>query len=326
MTTTPTATTSAYRDDEQPALSEVIGRVTLVQVLVLAGLLVAVYWHPLRVTVVHRWIADANWSHGWLVPLFSLYFLNTRRTALADAVRRPSYVGLAIIFVMLGIYFATIWFRPITYARPLCFIATVAGVTLYMGGWQIMRIAWFPIAFLLFAVPLPEHVYVSLTMPLRRIASVAASTLLSLIPDLQADVSGVVIDYTYHGVLGSLNVEEACSGMRLLMAFVTLGVAMAYLGDRPVWQRSVMVLACVPIAMFCNIIRVTTTGLLFVFKDQPVGERWGLESLTRGTPHALLGLAMLPIALGLFSLVGWVLSNIFVDDPSPAVEGLGESS
>lgn len=326
MTTTPTATTSSYRDEDQPALSEVIGGATLIQVVVLAGLLVAVYWQPLRLTVVQRWLTDANWSHGWLVPLFSLYFLNTRRSALARAVRRPSYVGLVVIVVMLGVYFATIAIRPITYARPLCFIATVAGVTLYMGGWQIMRIAWFPIAFLLFAVPLPGHVYVSLTMPLRRIATVVASTLLSLIPDLQADVSGVVIDYTYNGAFGSLNVEEACSGMRLLMAFVTLGVAMAYLGDRPLWQRSVMVVACVPIAVLCNIIRVTTTGLLFVFKDQPVGERWGLETLTRGTPHALLGLAMLPIAMGLFGLVGWVLSNIFVDDPSPAVEGRGESS
>ncbi len=89
------------------------------------------------------------------------------------------------------------------------------------------------------------------------------------------------------------------------MAFVTLGVAMAYLGDRPTWQRLVMVFACVPIAIFCNTIRVTTTGLFFVY---------GHEDLARGTPHQLLGFAMLALALGSFSLLGYVLSHLFVED------------
>ena len=70
-----------------------------------------------------------------------------------------------------------------------------------------------------------------------------------------------MIDYLGPGGLsGQLNVEEACSGMRLMMAFVTLGVAMAYLGDRPAWQRVIMVIFCVSIAVLCNTIRVTTTG------------------------------------------------------------------
>ena len=320
MTTTPTAPTGSYRDDDQPALSAVIGGVTLVQVLVVAGLLVSVYWHPLRLTVVQRWISDANWSHGWLVPLFSLYFLHINRQALAAAVRRTSYVGLGVVVFCLLAYFATYTIYPRTYARPLCFVGTIAGLTLFLGGWQVMRVAWFPIAFLVLSIPLPNNIYIDVTMRLRQFASVAAATLLSLIPDVHADVSGVVIDYSFRGSRGALNVEQACSGMRLMMAFVTLGIAMAYLGPRPAWQRIVMVLSCLPIAVLCNTIRVTITGMLYVFKDQPIGQAWHLESLTRGSLHSLLGLSMLPIALGLFALVGWILSNLFIEEPSAEAE------
>jgi exosortase/archaeosortase family protein len=123
-----------------------------------------------------------------------------------------------------------------------------------------------------------------------------------------------------------LNVEQACSGMRLTMAFVTLGIAMAYLGNRPVWQRLVLCGLCVPIAVLCNVIRVILTGLLYVFKDEPIGIKLGFESWTRGTPHALLGMAMLPIALGLFALSGWILSNLFIEEADEPLDGSAQPS
>ncbi|MEE9295855.1 MAG: exosortase/archaeosortase family protein [Phycisphaerae bacterium] len=304
----------AYHDDLAPSLVKAIGTRGLIQAGILGALLLAVFWVPLRMTVLYRWQHDADWSHGWLVPLFSLYFLNSQREKLAAAQRRPSYVGLLVIIFSLAVYFWTIWVRPVTYARPLCLISTMGGLTLFLGGWKVLRIAWFPIAFLILAVPLPGSVYVGITMPLQKTASVVVGTLLSTIPDLQTAVSGVVIDYNYRGQAGSLNVEQACSGMRLTMAFVTLGVAMAYLGERPVWHRMVMVVSCLPIAVACNIIRVSITGLLFVFKDQPIGQAWHFKSLGSGTPHALLGIALLPLALGLFALVGWVLSSFLIED------------
>ncbi len=225
------------------------------------------------------------------------------------------------ILLALAIYFWTLWVRPVSYVRPLCFVATIGGITLFLGGWQVLRVAWFPIAFLVLAIPLPQTLYVDMTIPLRKIASVVAATFLSALPDLHTEVSGVVIDYIYRGTAGSLNVEQACSGMRLTMAFVTLGIAMAYLGNRPYWQRAVMVISCIPIAVCCNIIRVTITGLLFVFQNEPIGQRLHLDRLTGDTPHALLGIAMLPVALGLFTIVGWVLSNLFVEDAEEEANG-----
>lgn len=320
MTTSPSATpdrpapSARFSDEAAPSLLQAIGSRGLARIAVLGTLLVIVFWGPLSLTVIHRWKNDADWSHGWLVPLFSLYFLHAHSAQLASAVRRINYAGLLVVLGALGVYFWTLWITPVSYLRPLCFVATIFGLTLFLGGWQVLRITWLPIAFLILAIPLPGGLYVDLTMPLQKIASVVSAALLSVIPDLQIDVSGVVIDYNYLGVRDHLNVEQACSGMRLTMTFVTLGVAVAYLGGRPFWQRLVMVAACVPIAVFCNVIRVTVTCLLHVFKDRPIGQTLHFESLSRGTPHLMLGIAMLFVATGLFALVGWVLSNLFIEE------------
>ncbi len=281
---------------------------TRVRMGILALLLVVTYWSTLRHTLVGRWLADGNWSHGLLIPVFSLYFLATRRDELFRTARRPSYLGAVILVASLAVYFVFSWRVPMAYPRAVSLIGAIFGVTLLMGGWGVMRIAWFPILFLLLAVPLPDRQYVQMTMPLRQLASSVSAAVMPLFADgLHTEAQAVVIDYVMPGrPPGTLNVEEACSGMRSTMAFVTLGVAMAYLGNRPGWQRLIMVGTCVPIAVFCNIIRVTITGLLYVN---------GHADLARGTAHQLLGILMFAVALSLFALIGYVLSHLFVEEP-----------
>lgn len=287
------------------SLSELVHPGVRLQIAVLALLLVLAYRVPLTDSVLHHWWNDPNWSHGWLMPLFSLYLLGSRRDELLRVRPRTSLVGLAVLLAAMLMYFGSMLLLRMGYPQALSIVVAILGLTLFLGGWQVLRVVWFPILFLALAIPLPQGLYVSVTMPLRELASDAGAALLSLIPGLHAETSGVAIDYTYGSKVGMLNVEEACSGMRLMMAFVALGLAMAYLGERPLWQRIIMVLTCVPIALFCNVIRVTAAGCVHVFE---------YESLASGTPHELLGLAMLPIALGLFALVGYVLKNLFVEE------------
>jgi len=290
-----------------------------VRIVVVAVLVLLVYWGPIRHYLVARWIADGNWSHGWLIPLFSVYFLVIRREELALCTPRANYLGAVILAFSLTAYFWSAWRARMAYPQTLSIVGTIFGATLLLGGWSVMRIAWFPILFLLFAIPLPQSIYVELTRPLRELASTAAAAMMPLfIPGLHTEAQAVVIDYMRPGMApGQLNVEEACSGMRLMMAFVTLGVAMAYLGDRPLWQRIIMVASCLPIAVLCNAVRVTTTGLLTIT---------GHADYAQGTPHQLLGILMLLIALGCYSLIGYVLSHLFVEtadeaDASPASTG-----
>ena len=124
---------------------------------------------------------------------------------------------------------------------------------------------------------------------------------------------GVVIDVVYQGqrLEPALDVAEACSGMRLLMAFLALGVAMAYLHERPGWQRVVLLVSTAPIAVFCNVVRVTVTGFLYVL----VGQQYA-----QGVYHDLLGLAMLPLAFGLYGLLAWFLASLFIDEDAEKTE------
>ncbi len=290
-----------------------------VRIAVVAVLVLSAYWGPIRHYLVARWINDGNWSHGWLIPLFSVYFLVMRRDELTLCTPRANYLGAAILAFSLTGYFWSAWRMRMAYPQTLSIVGTIFGATLLLGGWSVMRIAWFPILFLLFAIPLPQSIYVELTRPLRELASTAAAAMMPLfIPGLHTEAQAVVIDYMKPGIPpGQLNVEEACSGMRLMMAFVTLGVAMAYLGDRPLWQRIIMVAGCLPIAVLCNAVRVTTTGLLTIT---------GHSDYAQGTPHQFLGILMLLIALGCYSLIGYVLSHLFVEtadeaDASPASTG-----
>jgi len=275
---------------------------------IIAALIVVVYWGSIRHTLMDRWIGDGNWSHGWLIPLFSIYFLASRRDALAKCELKPAYFGALVLFASLALFCVTALrvYLDSAYVQAFSIIGVIGGATLLLAGWEIMRIAWFPIAFLVFCIPLPQSIYVSLTRPLRELASSAAAMVLPiLVPGLFTQAQAVVIDYIVPGgKAGQLNVEEACSGMRLMMAFVTLGVAMAYYTERPWWHRAVMLAGCVPIAVLCNAVRVTTTGFFVVT---------GHDQLARGTPHQVLGLSMLILALGMYSLIGYLLNKILVD-------------
>jgi exosortase len=281
---------------------------------ILAALLLYVFWAPVEMATA-RWSADANWSHGWLVPVFSLYFLWVRREQIVQTRPTTSYTGLVVLLLSLVGYFLFLVVRPYGYLQFLAMVGAILGITLFLTGWAMLRITWLPILFLCFANPIPDQYYVTLTMPLRLLTTRLAVPVLSLIPGAELEVEGVIISYYYQKVDGTLNVEEACAGMRLMMAFVTLGVAMAYIGDRPLWQRIGMVVACVPIAVFCNIVRVTATGVLTIY---------GYTDLAQGVAHQLLGLAMLPLALGLFALTGYVLKRLLVEEPPDAGTAIAE--
>jgi len=296
---------------------------------VIGGLLCLVFRHEIA-RVIHLWISDPSWSHGFLIPLFSLYFINQRRdrileltyapdplTEIAGGRRperlqpgqtRPNYLGLLLLACVMGFYlFNVVSPSGYAYFRSLSVIAALGAVVFFLGGWRLIALTWLPIVFLVFAVPLPRRYFVALTMPMRTLAATIATALLNMLSGLEASCSGVVIDIVYQGrtLEPALDVAEACSGMRLLMAFLALGVAMAYLHERQLWQRVALLLSTVPIAIFCNIVRVTVTGFLYVLAG---------PAYTQGIYHDGLGLAMLPLAFGCYGFLAWFLSSLFVEE------------
>jgi len=283
--------------------SALIGPVGWWKIGIIAAFLGLIYRDELAF-MFHVWTHDGDWSHGLLVPVYSLYFLHTRRRWLVGSRPQGSYLGLAFLGLAVLLFLASVTGPMIAYARSLSVVVSIFGAVVLVGGKRVLRVAWFPVLFLLFAVPLPPQLMFQLTLPMRQIASQVSALVLELVSDAQAYAEGVVIAVAYGEEIYRLNVERACAGMRLMMAFFALGTAITFLSERPTWHRVVMLAFCLPIALLCNIIRVTTTSLIHVF----VGKEYA-----SGSAHTLLGLMMLLVAFGLFFGISYILNNLFVE-------------
>ena len=142
-----------------------------------------------------------------------------------------------------------------------------------------------------------------MTDPLQRLAAQVTCAVLGLFPGLDVERVGTMIHATYRGQLHALSVSDACSGMRSTMVLCALGTAVAFVSWRPAWQRVILVASCIPIATFCNFIRVTGTCCLHVYVD---------PKYAGGTYHTALGLLVIMLATTMFLGLGWMLSHLFV--------------
>jgi len=258
-------------------------------------------------------------SHGLLIPAFCLYFLYQDRHRLGRVLGQSNYIGLLAVLNCVGWYL--FWLlNGFAYPRQLILIAMLASIVLLTGGWPILRWVWLPIVFLLFAIPIPARIHWEIAMPLRKMSSIVASAVLNGLPNIDCSHEGVLIHGVHTIMQGgrntleefSLNVANACSGMRILRTFVALGVAMAYLEYRPWSHRAVLLISTIPIAVFCNMLRVLITGIFHVYFS---------HELSSGTPHMLLGMAMLIVAFGLYGLLAWIMNRIYVEETEQA-EGI----
>lgn len=293
-----------------------LGPLAYVKIAFLAGLIWWIFREDIY-SIVNRWITDSGWSHGFLIPLFSLYFLHQhKKDILSIETYHPSWiVGLGALLFLLILYPVNVTMLKFMYGKPLIMIATIGAVVLFLGGWKLLGYTWLPVAYLFFAVPLPQQLYFQITNPMRQLAAVVATAILNILPELEATVQGSTIDVIYRGIRlePGLDVADACSGIRLLMAFVALGVAMAYLHWRPVWQRFILLASTIPIAILCNIVRVTITGLIYILWD---------PQYAQGVYHDMLGMLMLPLAFCLYGGLASLMSNLFIDEEEAQQEDI----
>jgi exosortase len=279
---------------------------TYIKIGVIAAAIYAVFY-PQFISTVHRWINDGAWSHGFIIPLFSLYLVNQKKKEILSTELKPSLLGLFFLICCLIAYPMFLFVYRFGYLMTFMIIPTIGAIVWYFGGWKLIKYTWLPICYLIFAIPLPAKFYNDLTIPMRAHDAEIAAALLNLVHGLEANASGVIIDIVYKGVKlePGLDVAEACSGMRLLMAFLALGVAMAYLHYRPAWQRIILLGSTIPIALLCNIIRVCVTAFIYVLWD-PI--------YAQGIYHDALGILMLPLAFGMYGLIAWFMSNLIKDE------------
>jgi exosortase len=260
---------------------------------------------PTLAVLAHRWGQSANYSHGYLVPLFALFLLWSRRASLAgSAAARPSWWCGAFLCSGLALK-AGGTFLYLNWLDDLSLLPCLAGLTLLLGGWPALRWSWPAISFLAFMLPLPYRLEVALTAPLQRVGTWASTYALQAL-GFAAFAEGNVIR------LGSarIGVVEACSGLSMLVVFFTLSTAVAILVRRPLWERLVIVASALPIALLANVARIAATGALHELASPQLADL---------VFHDLAGWLMMPLALVLLwielRLLSWVVLTREVDEP-----------
>ncbi len=204
--------------------------------------------------LVHDWSIDENYSHGFLVIPMALYLAWERKDQFAAAIGRSSWAGLAAVLGSMALLIVGILGAEV-FTTEVSLIGTIAGCVLFLFGWRALGVMLFPIAFLLLMVPIPAIIFNQITFPMQLVASRSAEMGLSAlqIPVLR---EGNVI----HLANTSLEVAEACSGIRSLISLVTLGIIYGYFMEQRQWIRVYIGLATIPVAIIANGFRVAGTG------------------------------------------------------------------
>ena len=241
------------------------------------GLLVLMFWENLSHFLL-IWSSDENYSHGFLVPLLSLYFANEAAGRGPVAVRSGVVLGSTMLGLAMLLKVSTI-ILPSPVVGDLGLILALAGICCLLAGAGVLKRYWFAVFFLFFMIPLPVALYSTIANPLQLVVSKMATSLLNLL-DIPSLCEGTMI--TLAGG-NQLFVAEACSGMRQLTGFLALTSAWAYLSSRPAWSRALLVVSAIPIAMTANVVRVTITGVITYHLDPKV--RLGSVPHRRGPGH-----------------------------------------
>jgi exosortase len=275
---------------------------------ILAALFLALFWPNLwRLWGKTNLISgEAEWQHATFIPFIGLLYLYANREQLAAAKVRPGWLGALIMLGGIGLFGYGIWPGQNDFVKDFGMVVTLFGVVALTAGWQVMKIAWFPIVFLVCGIPWPGLVYSWVAGPLQRLAAQAAVVVLNA-TGVEADVSGtkILMPMANNGAGRALNVAEACSGLKALMTFITLGAAIAFLSSsRPLWQKIFIVLSAVPIAIFCNVMRVSGQGLL---------DHYISTQLSESFAHQFVGLVMMIPAFIMLFAIGWILDRLFID-------------
>ena len=245
--------------------------------------------------LVDRWSSQPEYSHGFFIPLIAAWHLWNRRAALRQGVGVParSSVALGVLSVLLLVAGKL----TDTFAlQHYGLLVAIFGLTLAFGGWSLMKVAFVPLAFLVFMLPLPYLVSAQITLKLQLISSELGVAIIRLF-SIPVYLEGNVIDLGAY----KLGVVEACSGLRYLIPFLSLGFIGAYLFRAPFWQKAVLFIAVIPITIAMNSFRIAMIGVVSQFYGVSSAESF-LHAF-EGWAVFLLCIAILYTVMVVFALI-----------------------
>lgn len=261
------------------------GGVLVVAVSVGVALLWSFWDTAVNLTVV--WRSNDDYSVGLLVPFASLYMVAVIVRRQGPLSWEPWLPGLLVLAAGIGLNLAGTFFLYGS-LENLGLVTVANGLLLTLLGRESCRRIWYPMLFLYLMVPLPGRLHQMVLLPLQTIAARAAAFLLEL-AGTWVERQGNILEVDGHAI----GVAEACSGLRMALAFLIVSGIIAFLVRRPAWQRIVVILSAIPAALVCNALRIVAVACLSI-----AGYDWALN----GIAHNVIGLLMMPLAIAILLL------------------------
>jgi len=278
----------------------------------LSAVMLWAYWNTIE-NLLNAW-TSAQYSHGFLVPLFAAVLIAMRREPFRTVSDSARWSGVGIIAASLALRLFAARYHIVLF-DVISIIPLFIGIFVVAGGWPSMRWAAAPIVFLIFMVPLPTRAERALFIPLQSVATRASTYTLQTIgiPDTFNEGNAILIG---DGI--KLNVEEQCSGLRMGTIFLAMAVALVMITDGSWWEKAIIVLSAIPIAVGVNVIRIVITAILYMMLGSD-------SEFARHFFHDLAGWFMMPLALGFLYAEMQLLSHIFIPEEhvSPRTTGFG---
>ena len=256
-------------------------------------LLAALYWKILP-PMVQQWYQDENYSHGFIVPIVAGYFLYTRWDELKNTTVTRWNAGLAVILFGLVQLLAG-WLGTEYFSMRSSLIVILAGVVLYLFGTGVFRVALLSLAYLFFMIPIPYIIYDAAAFPLKIFVTKVSVLTLKTIGIVVMREGNIIMFPTL-----TLEVADACSGIRSLISLLALAVAYAFFLRISPWKRLILICAAVPIAVFTNAVRVVVTGIL--------AQYWGAKA-AEGFFHEFAGFVVFAVAMAMLISLGAFLAR-----------------
>lgn len=277
-------------------------RMILIMLILSFLALVAAYWNPTIKDLISVWLESDEYSSGMLVPALAGYAFWHRRSRFAECAIKPDFSGLFLLLFAQMLRLAGQYFMFASLQR-LAFVLSIGGLLWTFLGFGAFRKLSPIFVFLFLMLPLPNRVERWITLPLQEYATASAVFCLEVL-GYQPVRQGNVIQIGQTMVA----IAEACNGLRMVTAFFVISGFVVLISQRKRWEKAILLLMTLPIALICNTIRLTATSIIFTFVQSKDWEMFF---------HDFGGIMMMPVAIGFIVLILWLLKVLFYP-PVPA--------
>ena len=258
-----------------------IKKQTLFQIFILTAAFLFVYQKAI-LKLISDWSTDPNFSHGFLIPFVALYMIWYKKNELAEVSFKPSLAGIIVIIGGMLIHVAGNLGSELFLMR-FSMIITLSGIIIYFCGFEIFKRILVPIAYLIMMIPIPAILWNQVAFPLQLFSAQISAQAINLL-NIPVFREGNIL----HLANTSLEVVDACSGIRSLTSLLALTGAFAFLAPLSTFKKWVLFLSAVPIAVAVNVIRLTITGAMAA---------WIGPETAHGFLHDMSGAALILVYL-----------------------------